>query len=99
MLQIRSVRPKYDKASGNQTGNTLSLSTTKFAWDGKHARKINVCDHTGAVLPSGVVSPGDVVAATIYAKIRLTQVSVAISSASTGALRMLASCANARSSS
>ena len=34
---------------------------------GKIARKINVCDHTGKVLPNGIVQPGDVVAATMYA--------------------------------
>jgi hypothetical protein len=29
--------------------------------------KINVCDHTGKVLSNGIVQPGDVVAATMYA--------------------------------
>ena len=29
MLQIRSVRPKYDKNTGNMTGHSLNLSTTK----------------------------------------------------------------------
>lgn len=70
MLQIRSVRAKYDKNSGAQSGNSLQLSTPKYTWDGvggRFARQINVCDHAGAVLPSGTVSPGDAVAATIYA--------------------------------
>jgi hypothetical protein len=70
MLQIRTVRPKYDKISGNLTGHTINLTTSKYAWDGmggKYARKINVCDHQGAVVPNGVVCPGDVVAATVFA--------------------------------
>jgi hypothetical protein len=70
MLQIRTVRAKYDKNSGMLNGHTVQLSTPKFSWDGmggKYARVINVCDHTGAVIPNGAVSPGDVVAATVYA--------------------------------
>lgn len=70
MLQIRSVRPKYDKMTGNLTGNTINLTTSKYAWDGmggKYARKINVCDHTGQVIPNGIVCPGDVVCATVFA--------------------------------
>ena len=30
------------------------------------ARKINICDHVGQVIEDGVVTPGDVVAATVY---------------------------------
>ena len=70
MLQIRTVRPKYDKASGVLVGHSVQMSTSKYAWDGmggKFARTINVCDHAGAVVPNGNVSPGDVVAATAYA--------------------------------
>ena len=70
MLQIRSICPKYDKNTGNHTGNTLNLSTSKYAWDGiggKYARKIAVCDCNGLVLPNGVVEPGDVIAVTMYA--------------------------------
>lgn len=70
MLQIRTVRPKYDKASGALAGHSLQMSASKFTWDGcggKVPRSINVCDHTGAVLPQGNVQPGDVVAATMYA--------------------------------
>lgn len=70
MLQIRTVRPKYDKMNGNLTGHTINLTTSKYAWDGmggKYARKINICDHTGAVVPEGIVCPGDVVCATIFA--------------------------------
>ena len=70
MLQIRSVRPKYDKHSGTLNGHSINLSTSKFAWDGmggKYARQVTVCDHKGVAIPSGVVAPGDVVAATIYA--------------------------------
>lgn len=70
MLQIRTVRPKYDKGSGVLVGHSVQMSTGKYAWDGmggKFARTINVCDHTGAVVPGGNVAPGDVVAATCYA--------------------------------
>lgn len=69
MLQIRSVRPKYDKVSGSCVGHAMSLTTTKYAYDGmggKYTRNIAVCDHTGAVVPNGVVQPGDVVAATMF---------------------------------
>jgi hypothetical protein len=69
MLQIRSVRMKYDKNSGAPLGNVVQLNTPKYAWDGmggKFARKINVCDHVGQVIEDGVVTPGDVVAATVY---------------------------------
>jgi hypothetical protein len=70
MLQIRTVRAKYDKNTGALTGHNIQLNTPKFAWDGmggKYERKINICDHTGTVIPNGNVAPGDVVAATMYA--------------------------------
>lgn len=70
MLQIRSVRPKYDKHSGATVGQSMNLSTSKFAWDGmggKYARVITVCDYQGKALPTGQVAPGDVVAATMFA--------------------------------
>ena len=70
MLQIRSIRPKYDKMSGVLNGNTINLSTPKYAWDGmggKYERKILICDHKGTTIPNGVVAPGDVVAVTIFA--------------------------------
>ena len=70
MLQIRSVRNKYDKITGILQGHSAQLNTTKFTWDGmggKYERKIHVCDHTGAVIPNGHVAPGDVVSATMYA--------------------------------
>jgi hypothetical protein len=70
MLQIRSVRPKYDKMSGGLTGHSLQLSAAKYAWDGmggKFARNIAICDKDGTVVPNGTVQPGDVVAATVYA--------------------------------
>ena len=66
MLQIRTVRTKYDKHSGVLNGHAINLSTPKFAWDGmggKYARTITVCDHKGAAVPQGQVAPGDVVAA------------------------------------
>jgi hypothetical protein len=77
MLQIRSVRPKYDKSTGNMSGHSVNLSTTKYAWDGiggKYERRINVCDLNGKVVPNGVVCPGDVVAATMYANLVYTGV-------------------------
>jgi hypothetical protein len=70
MLQIRTVRAKYDKNTGVLTGHNIQLNTPKFAWDGmggKYERKINICDHSGVVIPNGSVAPGDVVAATMYA--------------------------------
>jgi hypothetical protein len=70
MLQIRTIRPKYDKMSGALTGHSIMMSASKFAWDGaggKCPRVINICDHTGAVVPNGTVQPGDVAAATIFA--------------------------------
>jgi len=70
MLQIRTVRPKYDTATGALAGHSVQMSATKFAWDGcggKFARTINVCDHNGVVVQNGVVQPGDVVAATMFA--------------------------------
>ena len=70
MLQIRSVKPKYDRNTGQHTGNSLNLSLAKFGWNGiggKCERKINVCDSQGVVIPEGVVAPGDVVCATMFA--------------------------------
>jgi hypothetical protein len=70
MLQIRSVRPKYDRASGNLQGYTVQLSTSKFVSDGcggKFNRQINICDHSGTVVANACVQPGDIVAATMYA--------------------------------
>ena len=70
MLQIRTVRPKYDKHTGALTGHTVQMSAGKYTWDGfggKIARVINICDKDGAVVPNGTVAPVDVVAATCYA--------------------------------
>jgi len=70
MLQVRSIKPRYDKLSGALSGHVMNLSTSKWAWDGmggKFERKITVCDHKGAAVPHGEVRPGDVVAATIFA--------------------------------
>lgn len=70
MLQIRTVRQKIDKLTGQFNGNTVQLSAAKFVWDGmggKVAKAVSICDRTGQVLPGGNVSPGDVVAATMYA--------------------------------
>ena len=70
MLQIRTIRPKYDKMSGALTGHSINLSTPKYAWDGmggKYARSVTVCDCKGNAIPEGQVAPGDVVAATVFA--------------------------------
>ena len=70
MLQIRTVRPKYDKNTGNLIGYSINLSTSKYAWDGmggKVERKIHITDHSGTVVENGTVCPGDVVSATMYA--------------------------------
>ena len=70
MLQIRTVRPKYDKVSGQPLGNSIQATTAKYGWDGlggRVERRINICDRHGKVIPDGTVAPGDVVAATIYA--------------------------------
>ena len=65
VLQIRSVKERTDKCTGRVLYKNLMLSVSKFAKN--FERKINVCDHTGKVLPDGVVAPGDVVAVTMYA--------------------------------
>lgn len=70
MLQIRSVRKKMDKVTGADNGDHLQLSASKYVWDGmggKMAKPINVCDRNGSVIAEGVVAPGDVVAATMFA--------------------------------
>ncbi|KAL3901374.1 MAG: hypothetical protein SGPRY_012286 [Prymnesium sp.] len=70
MLQNRTVRPKLDKISGNVAGHSLMLSAPKFVTDQQtksvRERKINICDHTGAVIPDAHVYAGDIVAATMY---------------------------------
>ena len=70
MLQIRTIRAKYDKNSGQLNGHSVQMSAGKFISDGmggKYARTINICDKNGNVLPGAMVAPGDVVAATSYA--------------------------------
>ena len=70
MLQIRTIKPKYDKITGSLTGHSVQMSASKYAYDGiggKYARVINVCDIKNAVVPNGQVCPGDVVAATTFA--------------------------------
>jgi hypothetical protein len=65
VLQIRSVKDRTDKCTGRVLYHNLMLSISKFAKN--FERKINVCDHTGKVLPNGTVAPGDVVAVTMFA--------------------------------
>ena len=70
MLQIRSVRKKYDRSTGYLNGHTIQLSTPKFTWDGmggKYENKVNVFDYKGTLIEGGDVSPGDVVSAMAYA--------------------------------
>ena len=77
MLQIPSVKPKYDKLSGLLVGYSTQLSVQKFQPDGlggKVARPIAVCDKDNAVVPNGTVNPGDVVAATCYINLVYTGV-------------------------
>lgn len=69
MLQIRSVRPKHDKLTGQLLGHAFQMSTSKFQSDGmggRFERDITICDHTGKILNNAVVQPGDLVAATCY---------------------------------
>jgi hypothetical protein len=71
MFQIRSVRHKIDKVTGADNGEHLQLTASKYVWDGmggKMAKPINVCDRDGSVIAEAVVAPGDVVAATKFAK-------------------------------
>jgi hypothetical protein len=77
MLQIRTVRQKIDKVTGHNNGRTLQLSAAKYVWDGmgrKMVKPVNICDRAGQVLSGGTVSPGDVVAATMYANMVYTGV-------------------------
>lgn len=71
MLQIRTVRQRYNKDSGALIGHTINLNTACYQWDGmggKFKGKINVCDYKGDTVPNGNVSPGDIVAVTMFAK-------------------------------
>lgn len=77
MLQIRTVRTKYDKVSGALNGHAINLSLSKYAWDGmggKYARTVTVCDCNGKTVPNGQIAPGDVCAATIFANMVYTGV-------------------------
>ena len=68
MLQIRSVRPKHNKMSGDPTGRAVQLSVPVYRYNGtgKFMQRINICDKDGAVVTNGTVCPGDAVAATMY---------------------------------
>jgi hypothetical protein len=70
MLHIRSVRPKYDKETGDATGRAVQLNTLVYRGDGlggKFIKPVNICDKDGAVVANGNVCPGDAVCATMYA--------------------------------
>lgn len=69
MLQIRTNRPKYEKATGTLVGHTIQLSTGTYQWDGmgsKIPRILPIVDCAGQVLTTPQVNPGDVVAACMY---------------------------------
>ena len=69
MLQISTIRPKYDKGTGALMSHAMQLNTPKYVYDGmggKYARHVNVVDHKATVVPGGNVCPGDVVALTGY---------------------------------
>ena len=69
MLQIPSVKAKYDKMSGNLIGHSVQLNAPKFIFDGmggKMARDINVVDFAGKAIEKPTVAPGDCVAATAH---------------------------------
>lgn len=71
MLQIRTVRQRYNKDSGALIGHTINLNTACYQWDGmggKFKGNINVCDYKGDTIPNGTVGPGDIVAVTMFAK-------------------------------
>jgi hypothetical protein len=70
MLQIRSVRPKHDKQTGDATGRAVQLSMYMYQSNGaggKEVKRVNICDKDGAVVTNGTVCPGDAVCATMYA--------------------------------
>lgn len=64
MLQNPSIRAKYDKMTGNLQEYTFNVSCPKYI--AKTSRTVPICDHTGKVIPNGVVASGDVVRATVY---------------------------------
>lgn len=77
MLQIPSVKPKYDRNTGGLNGHSLTLGQSKYVWDGmgqKVAREIHVCDMEMNMLHKGHVCPGDVVKSTVYASTVYTNV-------------------------
>jgi hypothetical protein len=64
MLQIRSVKPKYDKLTGALLGHNFNVSSQVWRYDGmgsKYERKVTVCDADGTVIQGGAVRPGDCV--------------------------------------
>lgn len=65
MLQIRTVRPKYNMEDGEFMGHRMSLSKAKFSYEGKE-QKIQIVDCNGEELPDGVVGSGDVVTVMAY---------------------------------
>lgn len=71
MLQIRTVRQRYNKESGTLIGHTINVSQPCYQWDGmggKYKGKVNICDYKGDTIINGNVSPGDIIACTMYAK-------------------------------
>lgn len=69
MLQLRTVRAKYDKMNGALLGHSFNMGVLKYVNDGmggKVPRRIGICDHEGKMIKDGRVAPGDVVRATAY---------------------------------
>ena len=69
VLQIRSVKHKYDKQTEALLGRSVQMSASKFTSDGmgsEYENKIIICDKDGVIVPKGVVRSGDVVSALMY---------------------------------
>ena len=66
ILQIRSIRTKYDKLTGAMVGYSMNLSVPRCSYDlrgSRTQRQIPICDSSNNIVEGGVVSPGDVVCA------------------------------------
>ena len=77
MLQIRSVRKRYNKDTGALVGHSVTLTAPCYGYDGMGGRyktAVNVYDYKGTAIPDGLVCPGDVCASTMYLKCAYTGV-------------------------
>jgi hypothetical protein len=69
MLQIPSIKSPIDKDSGAEKPHAVKLQSNKFYFDqvgNERERKINVCDHSGKIVPDGTAMPGDAVCCTSH---------------------------------